>query len=142
MKTFKRILLGLLILLAIVAIAGYFFVNHIAKKALPDYNKPVGLIGLIDEVNVYRDAYAVPHIYAQNEHDLYLTTGYLMAQDRLWQMDLLRRVTMGRLSEIFGEDMIGADHLLRALRIPKNPVWFYPEPMRILFLRSRLSPMV
>jgi penicillin amidase len=120
MKTFKRIIAGLLILLVVVAIAGYFFVNHIAKKALPDYSKPVQLSGLIDEVNVYRDAQAVPHIYAKNEHDLYLTTGYLMAQDRLWQMDLLRRVTMGRLSEIFGEDMLGADHLLRALRIPEK----------------------
>jgi penicillin G amidase len=120
MRTFKRILAGLLILLAVVAIAGYFFVNIIAKKALPDYDKPVQLSGLIDEVSVYRDAQAVPHIYAKNEHDLYLTTGYLMAQDRLWQMDLLRRVTMGRLSEIFGEDMIGADHLLRALRIPEK----------------------
>jgi penicillin G amidase len=120
MRTFKRILAGLLILLAVAAIAGYFFVNHIAKKALPDYSKPVQLTGLLDEVHVYRDAHAIPHIYAQNEHDLYLTTGYLMAQDRLWQMDLLRRVTFGRLSEIFGEDMLGADHLLRALRFPEK----------------------
>lgn len=120
MKTFKRILAGLLILLVAVAIAGYIFVNQIAKKALPDYAKPVQIAGLLDEVHVYRDTHAIPHIYAKNEHDLYLTTGYLMAQDRLWQMDLLRRVTFGRLSEIFGEDMLGADHLLRSLRIPEK----------------------
>lgn len=118
MKTFKKILAGFIILLAVLAIAGFLFVRHIANKALPDYSKPVELSGLIEQVHVYRDADAVPHIYASNEHDLYMVTGYLMAQDRLWQMDLLRRVTMGRLSEIFGEDMLGADHLLRALRIP------------------------
>jgi penicillin G amidase len=120
MKTLKRILAGLLILLVIVAIAGLVIVNRISRKALPDYSKPVSISGLLDEVRVYRDANAVPHIYASNEHDLYLVTGYLMAQDRLWQMDLLRRVTLGRLSEIFGEDMIGADQLLRALRIPEK----------------------
>lgn len=122
MKTFRRIIAGLLIVLAIVAIAAVFFIRHISRKALPDYSKPVQLTGLIDEVNVYRDDFAVPHIYAKNEHDLYMVTGYLMAQDRLWQMDLLRRVTMGSLSEIFGEDMLGADHLLRALRIPEKSI--------------------
>jgi penicillin G amidase len=120
MKTLKRIILGIAIVLALVAIAAFFLVSRIAKKALPDYNQPVQLTGLIDQVEVYRDDFAVPHIYAKNEHDLYMVTGYLMAQDRLWQMDLLRRVTLGRLSEIFGEDMIGADHLLRALRIPEK----------------------
>ena len=120
MKTLKRILAGVVILLVIVAIAGLVIVNRISRKPLPDYSKPAIISGLTDEVHIYRDANAVPHIYASNEHDLYLATGYLMAQDRLWQMDLLRRVTMGRLSEIFGEDMIGADHLLRALRIPEK----------------------
>ncbi|MDP2423377.1 MAG: penicillin acylase family protein [Bacteroidales bacterium] len=120
MKTLKKILTGLLILLAVVALAGYFFVRYISRKALPDYSQPLQLTGLIDEVNVYRDAHAVPHVYASNENDLYTTVGYLMAQDRLWQMDLLRRVTMGRLSEIFGKDMVDADHLLRSLRIPEK----------------------
>lgn len=120
MKTLKKILIGLLALLLVAGIAGYFFVNHIARKALPDYTKPVKISGLTDEVHVYRDAQAMPHVYAKNEHDLYTAVGYLMAQDRLWQMDLLRRVTQGRLAEVFGEDMIGADHLLRALRIPEK----------------------
>ena len=120
MKTLKRILLGIAIVLVVVALAAFILVNRIAKKALPDYSQPVQLTGLIDRVEVYRDDFAVPHIYAKNEHDLYMVTGYLMAQDRLWQMDLLRRVTLGRLSEIFGEDMLGADHLLRALRIPEK----------------------
>ena len=51
-----------------------------------------------------------------NTHDLYMATGYLLAQDRLWQMDMLRHVTEGRLSEIFGEKFIETDLLLRSLR--------------------------
>ena len=107
-------------LIVLAAIVGSVFVRQIARKALPDYNQSVYLDGLIDGVEIYRDDHAVPHIYATNEHDLYLAVGYVMAQDRLWQMDLLRRVTTGRLSEIFGEDMIGTDQLLRALRIPEK----------------------
>jgi len=66
---------------------------------------------------VIRDSFAIPHIYAENEKDLYLAAGFVMAQDRMWQMDLLRRVTLGRLSEIFGPDMADADQLLRSLRM-------------------------
>ena len=62
----------------------------------------------------------MPHVYAKNEHDLYLVTGYLHAQDRLWQMDLLRRVPAGRLSEMFGADLIVADQLFRALRFDQK----------------------
>lgn len=120
MKTLKKILLGLIALVVIAVLVGGLFVRQIARKALPDYNQSAYLTGLTDGVVIYRDQHAVPYIYASNEHDLYLAVGYVMAQDRLWQMDLLRRVTMGRLSEIFGEDMVGADHLLRALRIPEK----------------------
>ena len=117
MKTLKRIVGIIAILILVVIIVGIIIINRISRKALPDYNQNVTLSGLTDEVMVYRDMHAVPHIYAKNENDLYLTVGYLMAQDRLWHMDLLRRVTQGRLSEIFGEGMVDTDHLLRALRI-------------------------
>lgn len=84
---------------------------------VPDYKEDLHIAGLKDEVKVYRDSHAIPHIYAKNEHDLYMVTGYLMAQDRLWQMDLFRRITLGRLSEIFGEDFVDTDLVLRSLRI-------------------------
>ncbi len=120
MKTLKKILAGLGILLAIVLIVAFFFVRNVSRKALPDYNKSLKIEGLQDVVEVYRDSFAIPHVYAVNEHDLYMATGYLMAQDRLWQMDFLRRVTQGRLSEILGATTTDADHLLRALRIPEK----------------------
>lgn len=120
MKLLKKILFSLLLFLFVVAIGAYFFVDHLATKAIPDYNETVELTGLTAEVQVYRDSLAVPHIYAKNEADLFKTIGFVMAQDRMWQMDLLRRVTQGRLAEIFGEDLINTDLFLRALRIPEK----------------------
>jgi len=116
----KKILTGVVIVL-LVAVAGLLiFINIFSKKGLPDYNQHISIPGLEKKVTIYRDKYAVPHIYAENEHDLYLATGYCMAQDRMWQMDLIRRVTMGRLSEIFGEKMLKADILFRTLDISKK----------------------
>lgn len=116
----KKILIGGVIVL-LLALAGLLiFINIFAKKGLPDYNQTISIPGLEKKVTIYRDKYAVPHIYAENEHDLYLATGYVMAQDRMWQMDLIRRVTTGRLSEIFGEKMLKADMLFRTLDIPQK----------------------
>ena len=113
----KRILLGLLAFIVTVAAAGYILLKNIQQAALPDYNKNLILSGLTDSVNVLRDANGIPHIYAQTEKDLYRAVGFVMAQDRLWQMDLLRRVTEGRLSEILGKDQLETDLLMRSLRI-------------------------
>src|SRR6056297_2727285 len=118
MKIILRILQIVLVLAVLVFFAGLLFVNQIGKRALPDYTATVDLRNMTGTVSVYRDDAAVPHIYAENEEDLYRTVGYVMAQDRLWQMDLLRRATTGRLSEIFGKDVADTDLMLRSLRIP------------------------
>ena len=75
------------------------------------------LKGLTDSVTVYWDERGMPHIYACNELDLYMATGYVTARERLWQMDLVRRSTSGRLSEIFGKSFVQADIFARCLRI-------------------------
>ena len=116
MKILKRVLLSLLILLVLAAASGFTFIRHLSHRAIPDYNEDVKLRGLHAPVEVYRDSFAIPHVYARDEHDLYMAVGYLLAEDRLWQMDMLRHVTEGRLSEIFGKDYVDADLLLRALR--------------------------
>lgn len=116
----KRILLIIASLLILSGVGVYFFVQSIAKSGLPDYNKAMHLSGLKEEVKVYRDKFGIPHIIAKNEADLYRVTGYITAQDRMWQMDLLRRVTQGKLAEIFGEKMIGADQLFRSLQISEK----------------------
>jgi len=120
MKLLKKILIGLVILVGVIVVTSAIVVRHVARRALPEYNATFHAPYLKEEVTVYRDKHAIPYIFAKNEADLYFTVGFVMAQDRLWQMDLLRRVTMGRLSEIFGEDMIETDLLLRALRIPEK----------------------
>ncbi len=120
MKVLKRIIQVLLVLIIIIIIAGFIFIRHISRRALPDYNADISLKGLTADVEVFRDHYGIPHVYAETEKDLYTAVGYLMAQDRLWQMDLLRRVTLGRLSEIFGEDYVETDQLLRALRFSEK----------------------
>lgn len=120
MKLFKRILLTIGLLIVLALIVGYFFLNHVKTAALPDYTKDVQIPGLTGEVTILRDSFAIPHIYAENETDLYRAVGFAMAQDRLWQMDLLRRVTQGRLSEIMGKDQLKTDLLMRALRIQEK----------------------
>ncbi len=120
MKTLKRVALGILAVVAIGAAGGYAYLYHIAHRGIPDYEEEVALRGLKAPVRVYRDAYAVPHIYAAHETDLYRAVGWCMAQDRLFQMDLIRRATAGRLSEVIGEKMVGVDHLMRALRITEK----------------------
>jgi penicillin amidase len=120
MRRFRRILFIAGVIILLVLIAAGIVVHQVGHRALPDYNEPVKLEGMKEEVTVYRDSAAIPHLYAQNEHDLYMATGYLMAQDRLWQMDLLRRVTQGRLSEIFGRSMLEDDLIMRSLRIPRK----------------------
>ncbi len=120
MKKLKIAGIVLIVLIGIVAAAGALYVRSVARRGFPDYDATVGLSGVTGEIVVYRDAYGIPHIYAHNEGDLYRAVGYCMAQDRLWQMDLLRRVCSGRLSEIFGEDLVETDLLMRSLRIPEK----------------------
>ena len=116
----KKILVTISIIILVIVVIVLFLIRGIATKGIPDYNAKIQLDNLKEEVTVYRDEFAVPHIYAKNEEDLYRATGYCMAQDRLWQFDLIRRATTGQLSEIFGEDMIDADQMLRMLRIPEK----------------------
>jgi penicillin amidase len=117
MKIIKTILISLLFLVVIALIGGLILISGIKKSALPSYKGDLNVTGLGSEVTVYRDIRGMPHIYAENEHDLYFAAGYVMAQERLWQMDLIRRATTGRLSEIFGKDYIQTDLFLRSLEM-------------------------
>src|SRR5678815_3602017 len=67
------------------------------------------LTGLQTKVTVRRDARSIPYIQANNDGDLYFTQGYVTASDRLWQMDLMRRLARGETSEIFGKAVLEED---------------------------------
>ena len=123
MKTLKRVLTIVLALIVLALAGGMLFLNNLKTRAVPDYNANVDLENLTEKVTVFRDSLGIPHIYAQNEPDLYRTIGYVMAQDRLWQMDLMRRISTGRLSEVLDPGLVGADQLFRALQFTKKSEW-------------------
>ncbi|MBI9082114.1 MAG: penicillin acylase family protein [Desulfobacterales bacterium] len=117
MKILKRIALGAMLVLVVAAAGGYGYIRHIAQRGVPDYTGRVELRGLKAPVDIFRDDFAIPHIYAKHEPDLYRAIGWCMAQDRLFQMDLIRRATTGRLSEVIGEKTVEVDHLMRTLNM-------------------------
>ena len=113
MKKIKKILLILLALLGIIFLAVFIFIQTLK----PDYEGEKQLLNLSDEVSVYYDSYGIPHIYGENEEDAIRTLGYVHAQDRLWQMELLRRVARGGLSEVFGSKLLSTDKFFLSLGI-------------------------
>lgn len=113
MKWFKRILIGILILLLLAAAIIYFYF----KSTKPKYSGNLSFSNLKEKVEVKYDKYGIPHIYAQSERDAYLTLGWVHAQDRLFQMEMIRRVAYGQLSEILGEPLIDFDKSMLTLGI-------------------------
>ncbi|MGH9862381.1 MAG: penicillin acylase family protein [Candidatus Acidiferrales bacterium] len=111
----RKFLLALLavLLLAVLVPAAWF--SWRARRALPLYDGDLHVTGLRRPVRILRDERAVPHIYAQNLEDLLFAQGYVHAQERLWQMDLLRRTARGRLAEIFGAAAVPIDKENRLL---------------------------
>src|SRR3954462_15730161 len=76
---------------------------------------PIQVAGIQKEVEILRDRWGVPHIYAATEHDLFFAQGYVTALDRLFQIDLWRRAGTGRLAEIAGPSAVARDQLARAV---------------------------
>lgn len=105
---------GSLLVLAVVA---GFALHHIMTKSLPRTEGISEIAGLSAEVEVYRDGAGIPHILAASEYDAYVAAGYVHAQDRLWQMDLMRRYGSGRLAEVLGPEAIPIDRLMRTIGI-------------------------
>ena len=94
---------------------GYLWLNHRMAASLPQISGTLALEGLREKVEILRDDYGVPHIYARNEADLYFALGFAVAQDRLWQMEFMRRLGTGRLSEILGADLLEVDRYFRTI---------------------------
>lgn len=98
-----------LVFILIIGLAISVLAYRLVVKSLPDYNEKTELSILDTDVTVYWDKFKVPHVYAQNSRDMFRAAGYLAAQERLWQMDLIRRAAQGRVSEIFGERTLDND---------------------------------
>ncbi|HUH14050.1 MAG TPA: penicillin acylase family protein, partial [Longimicrobiales bacterium] len=89
--------------------------TELAEASLSQIEGTMDVPGLRAPVEVLRDEWGIAHIYAQNEHDLFFAQGYVQAQDRLWQIDMWRRVNEGRLSEILGPEALRHDELARLI---------------------------
>lgn len=110
--------------------------DSLARAALSRIAGQQTVPGLKDTVQVIRDRWGVPHIYAKNLDDLFFAQGFVHAQDRLWQMDMYRRTWAGELAEILGPDYVEHDRLARLMRY-RGPwderEWtsYHPEGRRI-----------
>ena len=112
----KRLGLGATVLLLCAGAIGAVML----RASLPQTNGTLALPGLERPVHVIRDSHGIPAIEATNQHDLYMALGYVHAQDRLFQMDMQRRVGAGRLSEAVGATAVATDRLMRTLGIYRH----------------------
>ncbi|MBZ0203126.1 MAG: penicillin acylase family protein [Ignavibacteria bacterium] len=117
MNKFAKTFLGLLVIvIPSILILGLLF-NNLSQKSFYPTTGEIAVSGIKSPVKVYFDKYGVPHVLAKDEDDAFFTQGYLHARDRLWQMDLTRRVAEGRLSEIFGSGTMNFDKMFRTIGI-------------------------
>lgn len=101
----------ILLLLVLGALGGWFWL----RTSLPQTTGSVTLPGLNSTVEIVRDADGVPHIFATTDHDAVFALGYLHAQDRMWQLEMNRRIGAGRLSEVLGDATLSIDKFQRTM---------------------------
>src|SRR5437660_10950426 len=104
-----RFIIGL-VFTALILLGGMLlFGKHTRDRALPKYDGEEKIEGLKSPIEIYRDSFAIAHIYAGSDEEAYYALGYAHAQERLFQMDLARRVGKGLLSEVLGEKALVSD---------------------------------
>ena len=103
-----------------VLVSAILFIALLTFKSIPNYNRIVTSSFVEKDVKIIRNDYAIPNIIGQSNEDTFYALGYVHAQDRLWQMILLRKTAKGKLSEIFGEDYLETDKFMRTLDIYNN----------------------
>src|SRR5262245_40301829 len=115
MTTLSRI--GRAVGLALTATAGLLGAGAVTvlRRPLPRTSGKLSLPGLQARVQVLRDRWGVPHIYAASNTDLFMAQGFVHAQDRRWQMELNRRTGHGQLAELFGPVALSSDRFIRVL---------------------------
>ncbi|HTK81506.1 MAG TPA: penicillin acylase family protein [Bacteroidota bacterium] len=136
MSKISKILIGSICTAVVLSIVLFVLLRSLVTKSFPVTNGTLVASGLQEPVDIYRDAFGIPHVSARNAHDLMFTEGYVHAQDRLWQMDLGRRAGQGRLSEVLGKPTLDYDLLFRTIGLPQHAQRIYehlhPETQRLL----------
>ena len=115
MKTFVKALpyLFMALIILFLTISGFFF--YLSYQSLPSYNKKVFSADIKSQVIIKTDLYAIPHIKGKRDEETFFGLGYVHAQERLWQMTYLKRLSQGRLSEINGPESVLLDSFMKSL---------------------------
>ena len=113
MRTFKILLKFFLIVVFLITVFSFWYYHHLK----PIYSGEISLTSIEKETKVYFDDFGIPHIYADSHKDAITTLGYVQAQDRLWQLELMKRIAPGRLAELFGKNLIENDKFFASLGI-------------------------
>jgi len=120
LRVFLGIVVVLVLLVAIAAFSAAWWLKHAMRAVLPQLDGQIHLAGLSAPVTVRRDRHGIPHIEAATLDDLLEAQGYITAQDRLWQMDMARRMAAGEVAELLGSKLLDHDRTQRVLGIRAN----------------------
>ncbi len=150
MKWVLRGLIGVVAAIVLLVAGGYFWL----RGSLPDVDGEIELANLERPIEIVRDRHGVPHIFAETRDDAAFGLGFVHAQDRLWQMEMNRRIGAGRLSEALGAATVGHDVFLRTLGLRRHAIAafdkFEPETRAMFdaytagvnaFLEQRSGPL-
>jgi penicillin G amidase len=116
----RKIFKWLLIITLVVLLSGLSLAFLYLQSSRPVYHGEIHIRGIHETTKIFYDPYGVPHIMANNAKDAYFALGYAQAQERLFQMELMRRVGSGRLAEIFGEELVPVDAFFRTLGLHQS----------------------
>lgn len=117
MRILRIVLLIVGLALVVLLVGGFMIFQDMTQSPIPDVEGELTVAGLNDRVDILRDEWGVPHIYASNSHDLFFAQGYTHAQDRWWQMEFFRHTGSGTIQELTGQtdSVMGTDVFLRTL---------------------------
>lgn len=136
LRVIALLIVLLIILAAVVIFLGPVWLKHAMRASLPQLDGQIHVPGLTAPVIVRRDHFGVPHIQAANLDDLFEAQGYVTAQDRLWEMDMSRRIAAGNVSQVLGSAYVKHDEMQRVLLIPQTAAKmlanFSPQDKRYL----------
>jgi penicillin G amidase len=111
----RSYLIYIAIVVLVVMVSAAVFAVVTVRRSFPQVDGELSVVGLNSPVEVVRDAYGIPQIYADTANDLFFAQGYVQAQDRFYEMDFRRHLTAGRLAELVGEDAVETDEFVRTL---------------------------
>ncbi len=133
--TIKKILLAILVLFFAFILISTLLSYRMLRKSMTKEKGTITLSGLKAPVHVYRDSYGIPHIVAANDHDLYMASGFVTAQDRLWQLEMIRLAVRGELSTMLGDTSRHIDRLMKTME-------FYQTGQKIVSQASEQSKAI